>query len=95
MIYYCFMKRIIRAAIVVTLSLALALTSAALTNIILPDAGSHISAAAFFLQITPTPTQVDQSQVGSTDGIVVMGFLLVAIVLLPILIRRKAWSQPQ
>jgi hypothetical protein len=39
----------------------------------------------------PTPTQSgeDLSQVGSTDGIVVMGFVLVAIVTLPLLFHRK------
>lgn len=90
------MKRlIIRSAIIVTLSLTLALTSAALAQFVLPDGNSTLSAAAFFLQTTPTPAQVDRSEVGSTDGIVVMGFLIVAIVTLPILIRRKAWSQPQ
>jgi NADH:ubiquinone oxidoreductase subunit K len=88
------MKRFLRPAIIILISLSLALTSAAATFIALqPNTGNHLSAAAFFLQTTPTPDQVDRSEVGSTDGIVVMGFVLAAIVLLPILLRRKAWSQ--
>jgi|WetSurMetagenome_2_1015567.scaffolds.fasta_scaffold927055_2 hypothetical protein len=90
------MKRFIRPAIVVLISLALALTSAAATRLfLLPGTGNNLSAAAFFLQTTPTPEQVDRSEIGSTDGIVVMGFLLAVIVLVPILLRRKAWSQSQ
>ncbi|MFT3893078.1 MAG: hypothetical protein QM730_15725 [Anaerolineales bacterium] len=89
------MKRLIRPAIIVLVSLALALMSAAATRVILPSAGDNLSAAAFFFQTTPTPEQVDRSEVGSTDGIVVMGFVIAVIVILPILLRRKAWSQPQ
>ena len=89
------MKRIIRPAIFILVSLSLALISAAATYRILPNAGDHLSSAAFFFQTTPTPEAVDRSEVGSTDGIVVMGFVIVAIVILPILLRRKAWSQPQ
>jgi hypothetical protein len=85
------MKRFIRPAIIILISLALALMSVAATRMMLPSAGTHLSAALFF-QTTPTPTPVDRSEVGSTDGIVVMGFIIVTIVLLPILIRKKAWS---
>jgi hypothetical protein len=86
------MKRLIRPAIIILVGVALALMAAAVTRIIPPGSGVHLSAAALFFQTTPTPTQVDRSEVGSTDGIVVMGFIIVTIVLLPILIRRKAWS---
>jgi hypothetical protein len=89
------MKRLLRPAIIILLSIALALMSAALTQRIQPKEGSTLAAAAFFLQTTPTPEQVDRSEIGSTDGIVVMGFVLVVIVILPILLRRKAWAPPQ
>jgi len=89
------MKRLLRPAIIILLSIALALMSAALTQRIQPKEGSTLAAAALFLQTTPTPEQVDRSEIGSTDGIVVMGFVLVVIVILPILLRRKAWSQTQ
>ena len=87
------MKRFIRPAIIVLVSLALAAMSAAATRVILPSTGDNLSAAAFFFQTTPTPEQVDRSEVGSTDGIVVMGFVIAVIVILPILLRREAWSQ--
>lgn len=89
------MKRLIRPAIILGVSLTLALLSAALTQAVQPGGYGNLSAAAFFLQTTPTPEQVDISEVGSTDGIVVMGFVIVAIVVLPILLRRKAWMTPQ
>ena len=89
------MKRFIRPAIVIGLSLTLALCSAALTRTFQPSGYGNLSAAAFFLQTTPTPEQVDRSEVGSTDGIVVMGFVIVAIAVLPILLRRKAWMTSQ
>lgn len=53
-------------------------------------AAKNLGAASLSAQI-PTPTQngEDLSEVGSTDGIVVMGFVLVAIVTLPLLFHRK------
>lgn len=38
---------------------------------------------------TPTPPAQDDSQAGSTDGIVIMGIVLVVIVTVPALLRRK------
>lgn len=89
------MKRFLRSVIIILISLALALMSAAATHISLPGSPNNLAAAALFFQTTPTPEQVDRSEIGSTDGIVVMGFVIVAIVILPILLRRKTWSQPQ
>lgn len=50
----------------------------------------NLGAASLSVQV-PTPTQngEDLSEVGSTDGIVVMGFVLVAIVTLPLLFHRR------
>lgn len=50
----------------------------------------NLSAASLSMQIT-TPTQPadNVSEVGSTDGIVIMGFVLVIVVTVPVLIRRK------
>ena len=89
------MKHLIRPVLIIILGIALALMSTALIRSVPPREGSNLAAAAFFLQTTPTPEQVDRSEIGSTDGIVVMGFVLVAIVILPILLRKKAWSQTQ
>jgi hypothetical protein len=50
----------------------------------------NLSAASISKQITtPTLPVGDVSEVGSTDGIVIMGFVLVIIVTLPVLFHRK------
>ena len=51
--------------------------------------------AAFFFQTTPTPQPKDLSQIGSTDGIAVMGFFIALIIVIPILLQRKSWMQIQ
>jgi len=49
-----------------------------------------LSAAAFSLQTdSPTPRVEGISEVGSTDGIVIMGFVLVIVVMVPLIFRRK------
>jgi len=40
-------------------------------------------------QVTTTPPDGDQTVAGSTDGIVVMGFIIVGIILAPLIFRRK------
>jgi len=42
-------------------------------------------------QITPTPEDTERSVPGSTDGIIWMGIVIAAIVLLPLLTRRALW----
>lgn len=41
------------------------------------------------LQTTPTP-QTDTSVIGSTDGILIMGIVIVLIVTLPLLFRKRS-----
>ena len=66
---------------------------------ILASTGSHnpvqknLGAAAFYAQATDTPPIEGESEIGSTDGIVLMGVIIVLIVMVPILIRRKSWSE--
>jgi hypothetical protein len=57
-----------------------------------PQVEEKIGAAAFFFQATPTPQVQDKSEVGSTDGIVLMGVVIVMIIVVPILLRRKTWA---
>jgi hypothetical protein len=53
-------------------------------------AAQNLRAASFSQQMTtPTPPVESISEVGSTDGIVIMGVVLVFIVTLPLLFRRK------
>jgi hypothetical protein len=50
----------------------------------------NLSAASLSMRIaTPTPHAGDVSEVGSTDGIVIMGAIIVIIVTVPVLFRRR------
>ena len=87
------MKKFVRLIVTIGLGLVLALFSAALTYSA-PPAVQGDFGAALFQQPTATPPPQDLSVVGSTDGIVAMGFLIALIIIIPILIRRKTWMQP-
>lgn len=88
------MRNILRPIITVGLGLILALFSAALTYSVPPSTQANFGSAAFFLQPTPTPEPEDLSIIGSTDGIIVMGFIIALIIIIPILVRRKSWMEP-
>jgi hypothetical protein len=95
-------KRIMRTlypVLIVLTGIILALTSALASgktvsavsepgHLINPD----LARAALYQGNTPTPVADAVSRAGSTDGIMVMGIVIVIIVLLPILIRRSLWS---
>jgi hypothetical protein len=83
------MKRLTPSLITIGLSLVLALLSAALTYSAPSGARTNIS-EDFFMQVTPTPQTGDRSVSGSTDQIVIMGVVISAIVLIPILVSRKS-----
>jgi hypothetical protein len=51
------------------------------------------AAAALYQAATPTPVSGAVSRAGSTDGIMVMGVIIVIIVLLPILFKRSLWTK--
>lgn len=83
-----------RSTIAITLSLMLAAFSAALTySAPLPIQG-NFSSGEFLQQTTPTPQQEGESEIGSTNEIVVMGGVIVLIIITPIILRRKSWGQP-
>lgn len=88
------MRRLVRSVIAIFLSLVLAAVSAALTFPNPDIAQGNLSSGAFFVQSTTTPLQQDESKIGSTDGIVVMGGVIALIILAPIFMRRKTWMQP-
>ena len=90
------MKRLTRPAIVISISLLIALFSAAVTFTTKISGSSYSTTAAYFLQTTPTPpAEEDHSVVGSTDGIVIMGGVISLIVLIPILVKRKMWMRTE
>lgn len=71
--------------------LVLIFALSAVANFNHPEASAkNISVAALSLQATtPTPPAEDVSEVGSTDGIVIMGVVIVIIVTLPALFHKK------
>jgi hypothetical protein len=84
------MKKLVRPAITIILSLILALLSAAVTSPAPVFPLPELSGATL-QQTTPTPQAKENSEIGSTDGIVLMGGIIVLIVFAPILINRKTW----
>jgi hypothetical protein len=73
------------------LLIVLVFVLAAAANFGHPTASAqNLSAAALPRQVTtPTPPIEDISEVGSTDGIVMMGLVLVIVVTVPLIFRRK------
>lgn len=49
----------------------------------------NLSAASLALQITPTPATEGVSEIGSTDGIFIMGVVIILIVIVPVLFYKK------
>ena len=55
-----------------------------------PDVDAQESMnSSLIAQITATPAADDNSVIGSTDGIVVMGILIVLVAVTPLFFRRK------
>ncbi len=85
------MKRLTPSFITIVLSLGLAIFIAALTYSVPSEARANNAKSDFFIQATPTTQASDQSVIGSTDQIVVMGGVIAAIIIVPILASRKSW----
>ena len=88
------MRRLLRPIITVALGLVLALFSAALSYSASPSTPANLGSADSFQQATITPQPEELSEVGSTDGILVMGFVIALIIIIPILLRRTSWMEP-
>jgi hypothetical protein len=86
------MRKFMRPIITIIIGLALALLSAALTYSPAPVAQGDL-AAALLLQPTATPQSQGVSEIGSTDGIIAMGFLIAVIIVIPIFLQRKSWKE--
>jgi len=48
----------------------------------------NLSAAALHLQTTPTLIENDNSEIGSTDGILLMGFVIILIIITPVIVYK-------
>jgi hypothetical protein len=89
------MNYYIRRIFILAVGLFLAASVAALTHSTAVQSSQPAidNSAAFFLQTTATPHPDDQSEIGSTDGIVVMGVIIVIIISIPIMARRRQWMR--
>ena len=90
------MKRFSRPLTIMIISLFLVLFSIAFSRSITAQSATFAGSndAAMFFQTTATPQpQEDKSEIGSTDGITLMSFAIVAIIIIPILLQRKRWTQ--
>lgn len=92
------MKYYSRRILFLTAGLLIAIIAAALTHSIAGQTSQPATGPrpALQLQATATPqpdSQEDKSEIGSTDGIVVMGVVIVLIVAVPIIVRRKHWMR--
>lgn len=92
------MKNHSRRVLITSAGLVLAMIGAALTHTIAVQSfqPAFDTRSSWFLQSTTTPEpedEKDRSVVGSTDGIVVMGVVIVLIVAVPILVHRKHWMR--
>jgi hypothetical protein len=90
------MKKFIHPFTILLLSLMLALTVAAFSGTHSTESArlTRYSNAAFSFQITATPSPTeDHSEIGSTDGLIVMSFIIVSIIVIPLFLKRRSWSQ--
>lgn len=91
------MKKTGRFTIFFLICMLLAFISISFTKFdSLPTSGSaKYTSGALILQATATPQpQADKSEVGSTDFITATSFVITAIIIIPIVLKRKDWSQP-
>ena len=90
------MKKFIRPIVILIISLLLALAVVAFSGTSSTESSklAKYSNSALFIQITATPPPVaDRSEIGSTDGLTVMSLIIVIIIVIPIFLKRKNWSQ--
>ncbi len=75
----------------ITSGIALAPISAVFTAS--PEHTTGLAVAALNELATPTPVASAASRAGSTNGLMLMGLVIVVIVLVPILLRRSMWTK--
>jgi len=90
------MKKFMRPVIILMISLLLVFVCVAFSRSVSAKSAKFVgnTGTALLFQTTTTPQpQADRSKIGSTDGITVMSFVIVVIIIIPILLQRKSWSQ--
>lgn len=88
----CMHKRSSRIAllIVVGLSVAVVLLSSMAASPVMRGFSAPVAVGPL-QDATPTPAEAPASQAGSTDGIMWMSLVIMAIVLIPILTQKSLW----
>lgn len=89
------MKRFIHPVALLIVSIFLVLFSVAFSRSVTVQSDSLTgnTGAALYFQTTSTPvSQEDRSEIGSTDGITLMSFAIVVIIIIPIFLQKKHWS---
>lgn len=74
---------------VTVLLLSLLTMALVLINFNPPVAFAKDNVTAAVQQVTPTPQATDVSEIGSTDGILIMGIVIVLIVILPLIFQKR------
>jgi len=74
---------------VVTLLLGILTLLLVLGNFSPPAVSAKDTALTALQQATPTPQLEDASEIGSTDGILIMGVVIVLIVTLPLIFQKR------
>lgn len=89
-------KKTTRSILILIISLMMAIFSLAFIDpaTTQPSTFSNYTGAALTYQTTSTPeTTGDRSEIGSTDGITIASFIIVAIIIIPLVIKRRSWTQ--
>ncbi|MBI2330790.1 MAG: hypothetical protein HYU84_01185 [Chloroflexi bacterium] len=79
-------KNIFSACIFLVVVLTLFL---AMTNFDPPAVSAKDTSSVALQQTTPTPQTEDVSEIGSTDGILIMGVVIVLIITLPLIFQKR------
>ena len=102
MIYFSGMNknhlRLLYLVVILGTGIAIALVGAAASNLstrteTFASFHSNLERAVAPQIASPTPSEQAVSRVGSTDGIMVMGVLITAITLLPMLFTKSTWKK--
>ena len=79
-------KNIFSACIFLLVTLILLLV---ITNFNPPVVAAKNTETTILQQVTPTPSVDNASEIGSTDGILIMGIVIVLIVTLPMFFQKR------
>jgi hypothetical protein len=74
---------------VITLLVVILTLLLVLTNFNPPSAFAKDTGIVTLQQASPTPQVEDGSEIGSTDGILIMGVVIVLIVTLPLIFQKR------